>query len=137
MYSVPPDSAVVLAADSPARTVRWWHPPEPVLPMRKGSPAVRAALRESVAVRRPAQGRLSLDLSGGMDSTTLCFLAAEQNPDLFTFRWTGSNVANDDPLFAAEGARLLPGVEHLERSDASAPALFAAMRRATSKRRGR
>lgn len=125
VHSVPPDSSIVLADDGTARTVRWWRPPDPVLPIQKGAPAVRAALRESVAERRPATGRLSLDLSGGMDSTTLCFLAVEQNPDLFTFRWTGGSVANDDPIFAAEAARLLPGVEHLEMSEGSAPALFA------------
>ncbi|WP_409185039.1 asparagine synthase-related protein [Amycolatopsis sp. VS8301801F10] len=125
VHPVPPDSYVALAGDDTVRTARWWHPPEPVLPIRKGAPAVRAALREAVANRRPAKGRLSLDLSGGMDSTTLCFLAAEQTSDLFTFRWTGGSVANDDPFFAAEAARRLPGIEHLEQSDASAPALFA------------
>lgn len=122
---VPPDSYVALADDGSARTVRWWHPPDPVLPIRKGAPAVRAALREAVANRRPAKGRLSLDLSGGMDSTTLCFLAAEHTPDLLTFRWTEGSVANDDPAFAAEAARLLPRAEHLDLSGASSPALFA------------
>ncbi|MFB9925139.1 asparagine synthase-related protein [Amycolatopsis halotolerans] len=125
VHSVPPDSYVALAEDGTARTVRWWRPPEPVLPIRKGAPAVRTALREAVADRRPTNGRLSADLSGGMDSTTLCFLAAEHTPDLLTFRCTEGSVVNDDPYFAAEAARLLPRAEHLDLLGDDAPALFA------------
>ncbi|WP_406638456.1 asparagine synthase-related protein [Amycolatopsis sp. WGS_07] len=125
VHSVPPDSYVALAEDGTARTARWWHPPEPVVPIREGAPVVRTALREAVAERRPTKGRLSLDLSGGMDSTTLCFLAAEHTPDLLTFRWTEGSVANDDPIFAAKAAQLLPHAEHLDLRGSDSPALFA------------
>ncbi|MFI6154112.1 asparagine synthase-related protein [Kitasatospora sp. NPDC051170] len=125
VHQVPSDSCLVLPADGPARSVQWWRPPEPELTLAQGAPAVRERLREAVAQRRPEQGRLSADLSGGMDSTSLCFLAAEQRPDLLTFCWTGGSAINDDPLYAAQAARLLPHAEHLTVPDTDAPAVFA------------
>ncbi|RKT54600.1 asparagine synthase (glutamine-hydrolysing) [Saccharothrix australiensis] len=124
VHRVPPDRYLDLAPDR-AGTVRWWTPPDPVLPLRVGARRVREALREAVAWRRPAHGRLSADLSGGMDSTSLCFLAAEHTPDLLTFRRTEGGATNDDPRYAAEAARALDRAEHLELLDDDGPPVFA------------
>ncbi|MET8622785.1 asparagine synthase-related protein [Kitasatospora sp. NPDC004669] len=121
---VAPDSCLVIPGDGPARAVRWWQPPEPDLPMSQGAAGVRERLREAVAQRQPDRGRLSADLSGGMDSTSLCFLAAENRPDLLTFCWTGGSAINDDPLYAGQAARLLPDAEHLTVPDTDAPPVF-------------
>ncbi|MFI5782494.1 asparagine synthase-related protein [Nocardia sp. NPDC051570] len=121
---VAPDSYLVLD-DTGARPVRWWSPPEPTLTLAEGAPEVREALREAVAWRRPAQGRLSADLSGGMDSTSLCFLAAEHTPDLLVFRRTEGSAINDDPHYAGEAARLLTRAEHIELRDDDGPTVFA------------
>ncbi|CCH32653.1 asparagine synthase-related protein [Actinosynnema sp. NPDC047251] len=123
--SVPPDSYVVLSQGGRARLVRWWRAPDPVLPSAQGAADVRAALSDAVTSRRPVRGRLSADLSGGMDSTTLCFLAAERTPDLLTFRWTDGSTRNDDPAFAARAARLLGNAQHVELRGEDGPALFA------------
>ena len=40
------------------RSVRWWSPPEPVLPMAEGAPALRDALAAAVAGRRGRHGQL-------------------------------------------------------------------------------
>ncbi|MFE3879417.1 asparagine synthase-related protein [Kitasatospora sp. NPDC059146] len=120
---VAPDSCLLLPTAGPARDVRWWQPPEPDLPLDPGAAGVRERLREAVALRRP-DGRLSADLSGGMDSTSLCFLAAEHHPDLLTFCWTGGSAINDDPVYAAHAARLLPGAQHLSVPDTDAPPVF-------------
>ncbi|MFE7664193.1 asparagine synthase-related protein [Streptomyces celluloflavus] len=119
------DSYLVLPSDGAARTVRWWQPPKPELSLAQGAARVRESLREAVAQRQPHRGRLSADLSGGMDSTSLCFLAAEHHPDLLTFRWTGGSAINDDPRYAAEAERLLEHAEHLTVRETDAPPVFA------------
>jgi asparagine synthase (glutamine-hydrolysing) len=86
---------------------------------------VLAALRDAVAHRRPRLGRLGADLSGGMDSTSLCFLAAVHTPDLLTVRWAEADDTNDDALFAAQAARALDRAEHLVLPQAELPDVFA------------
>ncbi|WP_424642823.1 asparagine synthase-related protein [Embleya sp. AB8] len=125
VHRVAADSCLVIPGDGAARSVRWWQPPEPSLPLAQGAAGVRAKLREAVAHRQPDQGRLSADLSGGMDSTSLCFLAAEHRPDLLTFCWTGGSTINDDPLYAGQAALLLAPAEHLTVPDTDAPPVFA------------
>ncbi|MGK4585897.1 asparagine synthase-related protein [Kitasatospora sp. HPMI-4] len=125
VHQVAADSCLVIPGDGAARSVRWWQPPEPTLPLPQGAAGVRERLLEAVAHRQPHQGRLSADLSGGMDSTSLCFLAAEHSPDLLTFCWTGGSAINDDPLYAGQAARLLTSAEHLTVPDTDAPPVFA------------
>ncbi|WP_158883530.1 asparagine synthase-related protein [Amycolatopsis anabasis] len=125
VQSVAPDSYLMLPHSGSARTVGWWVPPEPNLPLKVGALQVREALREAVAGRKPARGKLSADLSGGMDSTSLCFLAAERTPELLTFRWTEGSELNDDPAYAAEAARMLARAEHLEVAGDEGPPVFA------------
>jgi asparagine synthase (glutamine-hydrolysing) len=125
VHSVPADSYVVLPAEGAARTVPWWTAPEPDIPLHVGATNVRDALSDAVIARIPAGGRLSADLSGGMDSTSLCFLAAEHTTDLLTFRWTEGSVLNDDPMYAAAAARLLRDAEHLELRGDDCPPVFA------------
>ncbi len=106
--------------------LRWWQPPEPQVPLALGAGVVREALEAAVAARRPVTGRLGADLSGGMDSTSLCFLAARTGtPDLVTFRWAEADVGNDDAVFAAHAASGLPQAEHLVVAQADMPATFA------------
>ncbi|MFE7311563.1 asparagine synthase-related protein [Streptomyces sp. NPDC057555] len=121
VHQVAADSYLVMPSNGAARTVRWWQPPEPELPLEQGAVRVRERLQEAVALRRPHRGRLSADLSGGMDSTSLCFLAAEHRPDLLILRRTGESAINDDPLYAAQAARLLADAEHLVVVDSDAP----------------
>ncbi|MFF0148471.1 asparagine synthase (glutamine-hydrolysing) [Amycolatopsis sulphurea] len=119
---VAPDSYLLIREDRAAE-VRWWNPPDPVLPVQVGAKRVRAALREAVAWRKPA-GRVSADLSGGMDSTTLCFLAAEHTPDLIVFRRTEGSAINDDPFYAGHAARLLDQAEQIELPAGTGPPVF-------------
>lgn len=125
VHQVAADSYLVIPGDGAARTVRWWNPPEPNRPLARGAAQVRERLRDAVAQRQPHRGRLSADLSGGMDSTSLCFLAAEHHPDLLTFRWTGGSAINDDPLYAAQAERSLEHAQHLTVPETDAPPVFA------------
>lgn len=106
--------------------VRWWCPPEPQLPLIIGAGTVCQALEEAVTARKPAMGRPSADLSGGMDSTSLCFLTARAGmAELLTFRWAEADVANDDAAFAAYAAVELPLAEHLVVAQDQMPWSFA------------
>jgi asparagine synthase (glutamine-hydrolysing) len=121
-----PDHYLRIDPSGTVGEVRWWHPPEPELPLTVGAGAVRHALETAVAARRPGPGRLSADLSGGMDSTSLCFLAARAGtPNLVTLRWAEADVANDDAVFAAHAASGLRQAEHVVLPQAEMPGIFA------------
>jgi asparagine synthase (glutamine-hydrolysing) len=126
VHALPGDHYLSIAPDGTSRETRWWRPPAAERSLESGADAVREALQAAVVARRPAGGRLSADLSGGMDSTSLCFLAAKTGaPDLLTFRWDDADEGNDDAVFAAEAARQLPEAEHLVVRRADLPTLFA------------
>ncbi|MFJ6699151.1 asparagine synthase-related protein [Streptomyces sp. NPDC091272] len=54
---------------------RWWLPPKPRLTAAEGAPLVAAALGASVAAHLHGRTSVSGELSGGMDSTAVTFLA--------------------------------------------------------------
>lgn len=103
---------------------RWWQPPPPELPLAEGALELRKALLAAMEGRRSDEGRLSADLSGGMDSTSLCFLAARHTPELLTFRWAEAEAGNDDAYFAARAARSLPDADHLVVAQHELPPVF-------------
>jgi asparagine synthase (glutamine-hydrolysing) len=96
-----------------SRPVRWWQPPTADRPLADAADSVRAALTDSVAVRAGSTGTISADLSGGMDSTSLCFLAADAGRDLITHHWQPLDGGNDDGFWAGRAAEQLPGARHL------------------------
>jgi asparagine synthase (glutamine-hydrolysing) len=118
---VPPGHRVEIVADM-CRVVRWWQPPEPTQPLSKGGPTLRAALTESV-VGRTAERRTSVQLSGGLDSTSLAFLARQSHPLLIST--AGRSPANDDLRWARNAAALLPEATHRIVTADEAPLFFA------------
>ncbi|MBV9024429.1 MAG: lasso peptide isopeptide bond-forming cyclase [Streptomycetaceae bacterium] len=105
--------------------VRWWHPPELDRSLREGAVAVRDTLATVLHRRPPDKGRLSADLSGGIDSTSLCFLAARHTPYLLTFRWGEAESGNDDAAYADHALQLLDRAEHLVIPQSELPEIFA------------
>ena len=94
------------------RAVRWWSPPESGVPLSDAAAAIRAALVDAVAIRVQGRDTVSADLSGGMDSTCLCFMAAASAPNLITYHWKPMDHANDDTEWADRAARYLPAKRH-------------------------
>jgi asparagine synthase (glutamine-hydrolysing) len=86
------DHYLVLDGTGRHRDVRWWHPPEPVVSMDEGAPALREALSAAVSARVRGHGLVSCDL-GGVDSTAICCLAASLAPAVAAY-----TVASPDPL---------------------------------------
>ncbi|MFI6530623.1 asparagine synthase-related protein [Streptomyces uncialis] len=108
---VPPDDCLLLDAQGRARTRRWWTAPQAVLSFEQGTLAVREALRAAVTARTADGGMISADLSGGMDSTSLCFLAETGNARLVTTSWQAKDPANEDSTWARQAAASLPAAE--------------------------
>lgn len=96
---------------------RWAYEPLPsaALPTRarragadEAAEAVREALDEAVGVRA-ARDRLTSDLSGGLDSTSLAFLALAHQPgDLAVFVYHHPEFPSEDLTYARQHARLDP-----------------------------
>ncbi|MFI9254599.1 lasso peptide isopeptide bond-forming cyclase [Streptomyces sp. NPDC053069] len=112
--AVAPHEALVLAPDGHgARHTRWWTPPEPVVPLRTGAPLVREALADAVRARTRHGGTVSCDLSGGLDSTSVCFLADRSPARVVASTWPGRDPADTDLHWAKRAAAALPDVEHV------------------------
>ncbi|MFE6526421.1 lasso peptide isopeptide bond-forming cyclase [Streptomyces sp. NPDC057794] len=112
--AVPPQDALYLGADGrSARHVRWWTPPEPVRTLAEGTEPVREALVAAVDARTRAGGVVSCDLSGGLDSTSLCFLADRSAARVVASTWPGRDPADTDLHWAERAAGHLPDVEHV------------------------
>lgn len=112
--AVSPQDALIVAADG--RTVRhsrWWVPPEPVRTLADGAPLVREALTAAVDARTRPGGVVSCDLSGGLDSTSICFLADRSPAKVVASTWPGRDPADTDLYWAEQATKHLPDVEHV------------------------
>ncbi|WP_169806811.1 asparagine synthase-related protein [Actinomadura macra] len=121
-----------LALDGAGRAVRWWAPPTPETPLAEGAEHVRSALADAVAARVRPGGTVSADLSGGLDSTSLCFLmaaaaAAPDAPRLMTIHRESLNQGNDDLSWARQAARAMAGVHHVVLPGQQVPGMFAGL----------
>ncbi|WP_326557173.1 asparagine synthase-related protein [Micromonospora sp. NBC_01796] len=108
------------------REVEWWRPPPATEPLPTAATAVRDALVGSLGARVATDPAVSADLSGGLDSTSLCFLADHAGADLVTQHWIPVDRANDDTAWARRAAEMLPRARHRFVEPADAPTWFAA-----------
>ncbi|MEV5887426.1 asparagine synthase-related protein [Streptomyces sp. NPDC052020] len=121
---VPPQQALRLGSDGGVRSERWWHPPASDLPLDEAAPLLRAALCAAIASRvRPGQV-WGADLSGGMDSTSVCFLAHQAGADLVAVTLQWSAPTNEDAGYARIAAGHLPRLTHLVYPSAQLPLPF-------------
>ncbi|MFH8611469.1 lasso peptide isopeptide bond-forming cyclase [Streptomyces sp. NPDC018029] len=112
--AVPPQDALIVAADGrTVRHTRWWTPPEPVRTLADGAPVVREALAAAVDARTRQGGVVSCDLSGGLDSTSICFLADRSPAKVVASTWPGRDPADTDLYWAEQATKHLPDVEHV------------------------
>ncbi|MFI0371961.1 asparagine synthase-related protein [Actinomadura sp. 1N219] len=112
-----------------ARERQWWTPPAPEIPLAECADRVRSVLSEAVAARTRAGGTVSADLSGGLDSTSVCFLMAAHAagpgaPRMVTLHQESLNAGNDDLGWARHAAEAMPDAEHLVLPDKEVPPMF-------------
>ncbi|MFE5814400.1 lasso peptide isopeptide bond-forming cyclase [Streptomyces sp. NPDC056479] len=126
--AVPPQDAVIVAADGRSvRHTRWWTPPEPVRPLAEAAPLIRKALEEAVDARTRQGGVVSCDLSGGLDSTSVCFLADRSPARVVAGTWPGRDPADTDLYWAERAAGHLPDVEHVIWDADASPLVYEAL----------
>ncbi len=126
VHIVRPGDCLTVESDGRSRTRRWWNPPEPELSPTEGAPAVRSALIAAVKSCVSPGGTVSCDLSGGMDSTSLCFLASRSRSRLVTLHWEGLGPGNDDARWSAAAAAALPHCAHVRPDPSHTPPWFGA-----------
>jgi asparagine synthase (glutamine-hydrolysing) len=104
------DHYLVLAGDG-RRSVRWWSPPEPVVPMAEGAPALREALSAAIDARVRGRQLVSCDL-GGLDSTSVCCLTARGEAKVVAYTAATRDPLADDVAWASRTVAALGTVEH-------------------------
>ena len=102
---VPTDHYLVLDGAGRRRQVRFWAPPDPVVPMAEGAPALREALSAAVALRtsrtragqlRPRRAGLDLDLQPRRPreaELVAAYTAASPDPLADDVAWASRTVA--------------------------------------------
>ncbi|MEE6263534.1 asparagine synthase-related protein [Plantactinospora sonchi] len=120
-----PGHRLGIEADGTARTVSWWTPPEPEVPLAEGAGVLRDALVAAVEARTARGVPVSADLSGGMDSTSLCYLIAGQGVPLVTFHYDSVDPSSEDRLWAARCLPDLPVTRHLVVPPGTGPGMYA------------
>jgi asparagine synthase (glutamine-hydrolysing) len=123
--AVPEGSLLVLGRDGQSRVKRYWSPPEPDLSLDQGAPLLREALDSAVRARADLGRRLSADLSGGFDSTTICYLVSRSGHPVTTFTTDTGDPRDDDPWWADLAASGLPDVRRVVASSRDLPLHYA------------
>jgi len=108
--AVPTTHYLVLDGDDRQQTIRWWSAPEPVVPMAQGACALREALSAAVLARVQGRHLVSADL-GGLDSTSVCCLAARGGANVLAFTADGRDPMGSDVVW---GRRTVAGFGNIE-----------------------
>ena len=89
----------------------WWRRPKPTLSRADGAERLREAIAAAVRVRTTAGADVACDLSGGLDSTPLCYFAAQGPRGVFarTF-YTEDPGGREDLDWARRALPNMPGV---------------------------
>ncbi|MBT3149343.1 hypothetical protein HTV45_00185 [Streptomyces sp. CHD11] len=87
---------------------------------------MREALFDAVAARTANQKVVSADLSGGLDSTSLCFVAGRSTgTDLATLHYEAHGGRGEDLAHARRAAAALPRARHVVVPPAETPDWYA------------
>jgi asparagine synthase (glutamine-hydrolysing) len=123
---VPPGHWLQLSAVGTAKVVRWWQPPDAIVPLRDGAQLLRARLGEAVRARVDHTGSvgLSLDLSGGMDSTSLCYMTDYLGIPFTSVHHSSVDPSNMDTAWAKRCQQDLTSATHLVLPARDVPGAF-------------
>jgi asparagine synthase (glutamine-hydrolysing) len=117
-----PAHAAHVGTDGTLHAARYWRPPDDDAALADGVPAFRSALREAVAARSRG-GPVAVELSGGLDSTSLSYLVSEQ-AQLLALTREAADPGNDDAQWARLAIDAQPGARHEHLTLAGTPAQF-------------
>lgn len=109
--ALPNDHDLVLDSEGQQSSVKSWTPPKPVVPMTEGAPALREALAAAVDARVRGRDLVSCDL-GGLDSTSVCCLAARHRAKVVAYTADSRDPMGDDAAWAHRTVAGLGNIEH-------------------------
>ncbi|MFT9666443.1 asparagine synthase-related protein [Streptomyces rhizosphaericola] len=105
-----PVAAPGTAAAPGPHEYRWWEPPPPELPLAEGARRVGEAIAASVRAHVGGLDRISCELSGGLDSTTLTFAARATDPaELSLLTVAARDRYSEDETWARRAAEAARG----------------------------
>jgi asparagine synthase (glutamine-hydrolysing) len=111
LAAVPPGCYLAIDGTGRHRPVRCWSAPEPTVPMAAGASALRAALSAAVEVRTRGRELVTTDLAG-VDTTSLCCLAARGPAQVAAYTWAPLDPGADDAFWARKTVAALGTIEH-------------------------
>src|SRR6185312_10273609 len=128
---LPPGHAMIARPGGALDVYRYWRADlRPAsAPSDATSRAILDVMRDSVAVHLRSDAPLGAFLSGGVDSATICALAAEHRPDLLTFtvgfeREGYSEIDRAQETAAALGVKSIPYLISAEEFFANLPRII-------------
>ena len=98
--AVPPMSWLQLDPIHSPAVFRWWNPPESTRSIAEAAPELEGLILASLEMHCNAEGLVSADLSGGLDSSSLVYALAELGASPTTFHSSSANRWNDDLSWA-------------------------------------
>lgn len=105
VMSVPPGHELFVSNISGLCSTRqYWQAPEPDVAHQNGAEILRAALKEAACIRSAGSAAVVCDLSGGLDSTSLFHLLADDRTDLAAFTSGSPRTYESEFRWAAIGA---------------------------------
>lgn len=106
---------------------RWWSDPAPVQSRADGAAQLRESLRNAVRTRVSDTDLVTVDLSGGLDSTSVCYFAADLSPGrvIASTYYTDDPGGREDLDWAIKSLQNMPGVKrHDVQSGTTLPDYF-------------
>ena len=113
VHEVPPGSWLRCGSDHTTTVEQWWSPPDPLEAIETLAPVLNRAVGRATARAASTATGLSADLSGGLDSTTLCFFLFEPRNDLHTVFLSSGKAGNTDSHWSARAASELGSAHHV------------------------
>lgn len=111
VHTVDPGNWLLLGPREEPRQLRWWRPTHRVHDLDTAGGdldtagrALRAVLLDSLADATRGLTAVSADLSGGLDSTAVCYLLARLDIPLTAYHAPPDNPRNDDSRWAERAA---------------------------------
>ncbi|MFD5735818.1 asparagine synthase-related protein [Streptomyces sioyaensis] len=126
IHAVRPGSYLLFSADA-SSCVPWWNPPEPKLDLAEGAHVLRTELERAVRVRTDTGAVISSDLSGGLDSTAICSLAATFGAAPVALTMPSRDPGDEDVHWAKIAGAELELAEHIELSLDDVPLFYSGL----------
>ena len=124
--SISGEQYALMRSDGAFELRTWWTRPAPVASRSEGAEKLRRALESAVRVRTAGDHLVAADLSGGLDSTPVCYFAARRrNGCVAKTFYADYPGGREDLLWAKKALASIPGLtRHVVSSVEHLPGFF-------------